>query len=119
MNVARQHVGSGASSEILNLGAQRQAKHGEQAGAVALLIINDTNDYFVMTDDGSGRSVAIHAFLISWSDGDSIKRHLQCTPPGGKAREGGPAVDAEFCSKGGVTVEYGLGFNTRRMNDML
>lgn len=107
-----------ASNGISDRRARWQTKHGEQAGARALLIINDTDDYFVMSDDGSGNTVGIYAFLISWSDGDMMKRHIQCTPPGGKEKEGGAGVEAEFCRKGGVTVEYGLGFNTRKMHDM-
>lgn len=85
-----------------------QTKHGEQAGAFATLIVNDADDYFVMTDDGSGRTVGIHAFLISRSDGEDIKRHLPCSQHAGN----------NPCGTDEVVAEFGLGFYTRHHEDM-
>jgi hypothetical protein len=82
-----------------------QAHHAEQAGAVAVVIVNDSNDYFVMTDDGSGRAVRIHSFLISKSDGDQLKQLLPCSP-----------TLSNSCSRDSgarVQVAFGLGVQVR------
>ena len=84
-----------------------QAHHAEQAGAVAVVIVNDSNDYFVMTDDGSGRAVRIHSFLISKSDGDQLKQLLPCSPT---------LSNSNLCSRDSsarVQVAFGLGFQVR------
>lgn len=82
-----------------------QAVHAEQAGAVAVIIANDTNEYFIMTDDGTKRQVSLHSFLISKADGDKIKSSLPCTH--GQTQ----LCDPEAAS--GVKVTFGLGFQTR------
>ena len=82
-----------------------QAVHAEQAGAIALIIANDSNEYFIMTDDGTRRQVHLHSFLISKADGDRIKSSLPCS--GGHAK----LCDPNFV--GSVQVSFGLGFQTR------
>ena len=83
-----------------------QAAHAEQAGAVAIVIVNDSNDYFIMTDDGSGRMVKIHSFLISKSDGDQLKLALPCTS----------SSSSSSCSRdpsAKVLIGFGLDFHVR------
>ncbi len=86
-----------------------QAKHGEQAGALGVLIVNDSNDFFIMTDDGSGRTVKTHTFLISQIEGTRIKSELPCSQ------------NVQPCSdtSRGVWVSFGLGFMNRVHSDML
>ena len=82
-----------------------QAVHAEQAGAIALIIANDSNEYFIMTDDGTKRQVKLHSFLISKSDSDRIKTSLPCTS------RHKLICDPEATR--GVQVAFGLGFQTR------
>ncbi|EKX41472.1 hypothetical protein GUITHDRAFT_112443 [Guillardia theta CCMP2712] len=82
----------------------QKAIHAEQAGALAMIIVNDTNDYFIMTDDGTRRNVGLHSFLVSKADGDAIKAALPCSP--------GQQTPCDSNSEG-VTVSYGLGFAVR------
>ncbi len=68
--------------------------------------MNDSNDYFIMTDDGSGRVVKLHSFLVSKSDGDQLKQYLPCS---GTSRP-------DPCSKdegASLKIGFGLGINVR------
>ncbi len=72
-----------------------------------MIIVNDSNDYFIMTDDGSGRVVKLHSFLISKSDGDQLKQFLPCSSGASKP---------EPCSKdenASLRIGFGLGINVR------
>ena len=82
-----------------------QAVHAEQAGAVAVIIANDSNEYFIMTDDGTKRQVQLHSFLISKADGDTLKSSLPCAS--GQSHLCDPEADRT------VKIEFGLGFQTR------
>jgi hypothetical protein len=79
--------------------------HAEQAGAIAVIVANDSNDYFIMTDDGSKRQVRVHSFLISRLDADRIKASLPCPP--GQTQLCDPEAERN------VKVMFGLGFQTR------
>ncbi len=79
----------------------------EQAGGIGMLVANDSNDYFVMTEDGTGRAVRMSSFLISKSDASLLKAELVCE--GGFGQKGG-ACGSE--SKG-LFVAWGLGFQTK------
>jgi len=80
--------------------------HAEQAGAIAVIIANDSNEYFIMTDDGTRRQVRLHSFLISKSDGDRIKSSLPCT-------DGQTQLCDLDAAAGSVKIAFGLGFQTR------
>lgn len=79
--------------------------HAEQAGAIAVIIANDANEYFIMTDDGTKRQVSLHSFLISKSDGDKLKSSLPCT--------NGQTEICNHDAVDSVRVTFGLGFQTR------
>ena len=84
-----------------------QATYAEQAGAVAAVIVNDSNDYFIMTDDGTGRIVKIHSFLISKSDGDQLKQALPCISG---------ISQTDLCSRdplAQVKISFGFEFHVR------
>ena len=83
----------------------QQAVHAEQAGAIAVIIANDSNEYFIMTDDGTRRQVRLHSFLISKADGDRLKASLPCNS--------GQATSCDANAAGNLKVAFGLGFQTR------
>ena len=83
----------------------QKAVHAEQAGALAVIIANDSNEYFIMTDDGTKRQVKVHSFLIAKADADRIKSRLPCAP-----------AQATLCdpdASHSIRVAFGLGFQTR------
>jgi hypothetical protein len=84
----------------------------EQAGGIGMLVTNDSDDYFIMTEDGSGRPVRMSSFLISKHDGDILKEALLCDKQGS---HGGFGVGASGCDPDskGLYVAWGLGLQPR------
>ncbi|KAJ1493905.1 hypothetical protein T484DRAFT_1878530 [Baffinella frigidus] len=96
----------------------QKAIHVQQSGALAMVVVNDSNESFIMTDDGTRRQLALHAFLISAADGARIKAHLPCVGseagssgslPSGSAGSAG-AAGGECGSGKGVRVAWGFAF---------
>jgi hypothetical protein len=60
-----------------------------------------------MTDDGSGRVVKLHSFLVSKSDGEQLKQYLPCSSGTSKPD---PCSDDEEAR---LNIGFGLGINVR------
>eukprot|EP00287_Rhodomonas_sp_CCMP768_P004171 CAMPEP_0196730580 /NCGR_PEP_ID=MMETSP1091-20130531/10604_1 /TAXON_ID=302021 /ORGANISM="Rhodomonas sp., Strain CCMP768" /LENGTH=170 /DNA_ID=CAMNT_0042073611 /DNA_START=143 /DNA_END=655 /DNA_ORIENTATION=+ len=90
----------------------QKAVHVEQAGGIGMLVANDSDDYFVMTEDGTGRGVRFSSFLISQSDANILKEELICDKDGAL---GGYGLRGGGCNPEGkgLYVAWGLGFQTR------
>lgn len=71
------------------------------------MVVNDSDEYFIMTEDGTGRAAKIPSFLISKSDGDILKEVLVCDKS-----EDASSMACDPQSQG-LYIGWGLNFQPR------